>query len=147
MANIPLAGQSDAYKKAGALLFGLDPTQLQQAKELGYDFSKTSLLESALAGRLLNLDDTMRRQLDEQSERRLREAKAAQELGKESLAETAKYQMLFDIPRYISQSFSNQAMLNVLGARNAAEAMSTTLASYPRSQFASYPFQPQKYFS
>jgi len=146
MANIPLAGQSDAYKKAGAL-FGLDPAQLQQAKELGYDFSKTNLLESAIAGRLLNLDETMRRQLDEQSERRLREARAAQELGKESLAETAKYQMLFNIPQGISQAFGTQAMLNLLGARSATDALATTLANYPRAQFASYQFQPQSYLS
>lgn len=146
MGNIPLAGQSGAYKKAGAL-FGLDPAQLQQAKELGYDFSKTTPLESAIAGRLLNLDETMRRQLDEQSERRLREARAAQELGKESLAETAKYQMLFNIPQGISQAFGTQAMLNLLGARSANEALSTTLASYPRAQFASYQFQPQSYLS
>jgi len=65
----------------------------------------------------------------------------------ELMKQAAPYKLLFDIPQTISQSFSNQAMLNVLGARNAAEAMSTTLASYPRSQFASYPFQPQKYFS
>jgi len=146
MANIPLAGQSDAYKKAGAL-FGLDPAQLRQAKELGYDFSKTSPLESAIAGRLLNLDETMRRQLDEQSERRLREARAAQELGKESLAETAKYQMLFNIPQGISQAFGTQAMLNLLGARSATDALATTLANYPRAQFASYQFQPQSYLS
>jgi len=65
----------------------------------------------------------------------------------ELMKQAAPYKLLFDIPQTISQSFSNQATLNVLGARNAAEAMSTTLASYPRSQFASYPFQPQKYFS
>jgi len=65
----------------------------------------------------------------------------------ELMKQAAPYKLLFDIPQTISQSFGNQATLNVLGARNAAEAMSTTLASYPRSQFASYPFQPQKYFS
>ena len=146
MANFPLAGQSNAYQKAGAL-FGLDPAQLQQAKELGYDFSKTSPLESALTSRILNLDASIDQQLNQQSERRLREAKAAQELGKESLAETAKYQMLFNIPQSISQAFGNQAMLNLLGARNATEALSTTLANYPRAQFASYQFQPQSYLS
>lgn len=144
MANIPLAGQNDVYRKAGAL-FGLDLAQMQKAKDLGFDFSKTGPLEAALANRLLNIDETTERLLESQSERRLREAKAAQELGKESLAETAKYQMLFNVPQGISQAFGNQAMLNLLGARSATEALSTTLANYPRAQFASYQFQPQSY--
>ena len=55
--------------------------------------------------------------------------------------------MLFNIPQSISQAFGNQAMLNLLGARSATEALSTTLANYPRAQFASYQFQPQSYLS
>jgi len=146
MADIKLAGNSDAYQKANAL-FGLDFDQLQRAKSLGFDFSKSSPLEAALANRLLNIDETTERLLNKQSERRLQEAKAAQELGKESLAETAKYQMMFNIPQGISQAFGNQAMLNLLGARSATEALSTTLANYPRAQFAAYQFQPQSYLS
>jgi hypothetical protein len=78
---------------------------------------------------------------------REQEARRAQELGKESVQEAFKYSTLANIPKTIAQSFGNIAAMNVLGARNATEAMATTLASYPRASFASAPFQPQKYFS
>jgi len=66
---------------------------------------------------------------------------------KEQMKEAGKYKMLFDIPQGISQAFGNQAMLNLLGARSATEALATTLANYPRAQFTSYQFQPQSYLS
>jgi len=69
------------------------------------------------------------------------------EFQKEQMKEAGKYKMLFDIPANISQAFGTQAMLNLLGARSANEALSTTLASYPRAQFAAYQFQPQSYLS
>ena len=71
----------------------------------------------------------------------------AQGLGKESVKEAYKYSTLANIPKTIAQSFGNIAAMNVLGARNATEAMAQTLASYPRASFTSVPFQPQKYLS
>jgi len=78
---------------------------------------------------------------------REREARRAQELGKESVREAFKYSTLANIPKTIAQSFGNITAMNVLGARNATEAMAQTLASYPRASFTSVPFQPQKYLS
>jgi hypothetical protein len=77
---------------------------------------------------------------------REREARRAQELGKESLRTAFPYAMLANIPKTISQGFGNIAAMNVLGARNATEAMAATLTAYPRAQFSSFNFQPQKYF-
>jgi muconolactone delta-isomerase len=78
---------------------------------------------------------------------REQEARRAQELGKESVQEAFKYSTLANIPKTIAQSFGNIAAMNVLGARNATEAMAQTLASYPRASFPAVPYQPQKYFS
>ena len=57
------------------------------------------------------------------------------------------YLMAREIPRQISEGFGNAAMIKVLGARNASEAMNQTLASYPRLNVQMTSFQPQKYFS
>jgi hypothetical protein len=57
------------------------------------------------------------------------------------------YLMAREIPRQISEGFGNAAMIKVLGARNASEAMNQTLASYPRLNLQATSFQPQKYFS
>lgn len=57
------------------------------------------------------------------------------------------YLMAREIPRQIAEGFGNAAMIKVLGARNASEAMNQTLASYPRLNLQATSFQPQKYFS
>lgn len=76
-----------------------------------------------------------------------RQALRAQQLGQESARTAFGYEMLGRIPDTISQSFGNQAMLNVLGARSVADAYNQALQAYPRPQFASMSYQPQKYFS
>ena len=57
------------------------------------------------------------------------------------------YLMARKIPDQIAEGFGNAAMIRVLGARNASEAMNQTLASYPRLNLQATSFQPQKYFS
>jgi hypothetical protein len=73
------------------------------------------------------------------------EARRAQELGKESVQEAFKYSTLAKLPKQISEGFGNQAMLTVLGARSAVDAMNQTLASYPQMSFAMTPFRAEKY--
>lgn len=84
--------------------------------------------------------------LDELGRFREQEARRAQELGKESLREAAKYSMLTSLPKTISQSFGNIAAMNLLGSQAATDTFARTLASYPRAQFSTYQFQPEKYF-
>ena len=78
---------------------------------------------------------------------REREARRAQELGKESLKEGFKYSMLASIPKTIAQSFANISAMNLQGGQNVTDTFSRTLASYPRSQFNTPNIQYQKYFS
>ena len=66
---------------------------------------------------------------------------------KARMKEAFPYLMAREIPRQISEGFGNAAMIKVLGARNASEAMNQTLASYPRLNLQATSFQPQKYFS
>jgi hypothetical protein len=76
------------------------------------------------------------------------QARAAQELGKESIEKAYHYSTLAKLPQQISEGFGAQAALNILGARSAVDAMNQTLQAYPRMSFASVPYQgPQKYFS
>lgn len=84
--------------------------------------------------------------LDELGRFREQEARRAQELGKESLREAAKYSMLTGLPKTISQSFGNMAAMNLYAGQAVADTFAKTLANYPRAQFASYQFQPEKYF-
>lgn len=77
---------------------------------------------------------------------REREARRAQELGKESVGTAAKYSMLANIPKTIAQSFGNIAAMNLYGGRAIPETFANTLANYPRPQFSQYQYQPEKYF-
>jgi hypothetical protein len=76
-----------------------------------------------------------------------RQARRAQELGKESIGEAFKYSMLSNIPKQIAAGFGNQAALTVLGARSAVDAMNETMRARTPLSFASAPYQVQKYFS
>jgi hypothetical protein len=148
MADMKFAGNSDAYRKANAL-FGLDVDQLQKAKDLGFDFSKSSPLDMALVNRVLNLDETTDRILDKQSQRRLQEAKAAQLLGKESLAETAKYKLLLDLPAQITTAYALPGAIEAQGAANVAGIMAEAGAAIPdlvSYQRAPYAYTPIRYF-
>jgi len=84
--------------------------------------------------------------LQEVEEFREREARRAQELGKESVREAFKYSMLGNLPKTIAQSFGNMAAMNLYAGQAVSDTFAKTLANYPRAQFASYQFQPEKYF-
>jgi len=70
----------------------------------------------------------------------------AQGLGKESVKEAYKYSTLANIPKTIAQGFGNIAATNLYAGQAVADTFAKTLANYPRAQFASYQFQPEKYF-
>ena len=66
---------------------------------------------------------------------------------KARMKEAFPYLMAREIPRQISEGFSNQAALTVLGARSAVDAMNETMRARTPLAFASAPYQSQKYFS
>ena len=70
----------------------------------------------------------------------------AQSLGKESVETAYKYSTLANIPKTIAQSFGNIAATNLYGGQAIADTLAKTMGQYPRAQFASYQFQPEKYF-
>lgn len=111
----------------------------QRAIESGIEAQSTLQTISPLLPKQYSLEE-----LEAAEERR---ARRAQEIGKESLQEGFKYAMMAGIPKTIAQSFGNIASMQVLGARNATDALAATLASYPRPNFTSINFQPQKYLS
>jgi hypothetical protein len=81
-------------------------------------------------------------------EKRAQELQAKLTYDKEQMKQAFPYLMAREIPRQISEGFSNQAAMTVLGARSAVDAMNQTLQAYPKMSFASVPYQgPQKYFS
>jgi len=65
---------------------------------------------------------------------------------KEKAERDFKYGMIANIPQTISQSLGNVAALNALAGREITSAYSNTLANYPRPQFSTFNFQPEKYF-
>jgi hypothetical protein len=65
---------------------------------------------------------------------------------KEKAERDFKNKMIADIPQTISQSLGNVAALNALAGREITSAYSNTLANYPRPQFSTFNFQPEKYF-
>lgn len=136
----PLAGQNDILNRAQGLFndprFKALPESVQQTMSLipvvqafNYDDPK------AFDQRMQSLEGM-----------REREARRAQELGKESVNEAFKYTTLANIPKTIAQSFGNIAAMNLLGGQSVANTFSNTLAAYPRPQFSQYQFQPEKYF-
>lgn len=60
--------------------------------------------------------------------------------------ERFQYGMLASIPGMIAQGFGNIAATNLYAGQAVADTFAKTLASYPKPQFASYQFQPEKYF-
>jgi hypothetical protein len=80
-------------------------------------------------------------------EKREQELKAKLAYDKEQMKQAFPYLMAREIPRQISEGFGNQAMLNVLGARNTVDAMNQTLQAYPRMSFQTSGFNPQRYLS
>ena len=68
------------------------------------------------------------------------------EYEKQRDKERFTYGMLASIPQTISQSYGNIAAMNLAAGQSATDAAARTLAAYPRAQFSSINFQPQKYF-
>ena len=127
----------------------LDPRFLRLSDEEKNKLRQRSLetqMEAASTAAALAPFTPQQYSLDELGAFREREARRAQELGKESLQEAYKYTTLANIPKTIAQSFGNIAAMNVLGARNATEAMATTLQAYPRISPVNIQFQESKYF-
>ena len=136
-----LAGESDALEKAtkffGDLRFKELPANVQEA------YSLLPLIQGA-GDQAEDLNKT-REKLKMYDEYYGSQARRAQELGKESVGEAFKYSMLANIPKQISEGFSNQAALTVLGARSAVDAMNQTLSAYPRMSFPMTQFRAEKY--
>ena len=86
-------------------------------------------------------------ELDRMGSFQERQARVAQELGKDSVQKAYQYSALAKIPQQIAEGFGSQAALNVLGARNAVEAMNQTLTAYPKLNFSMTPFRAEKYLS
>jgi len=137
------AGQSDALEKAKK--FFLDPRFKELPATVQEAYSLLPLIQG-VGDQSEDLNKT-REKLKMYDEYYGSQARRAQELGKESVGEAFKYSMLANIPKQISEGFGNAAMIKVLGARNASEAMNQTLANYPRLNLQATSFQPQKYFS
>lgn len=95
---------------------------------------------SSEIGMLLNYAERMA-----SPEKREQELKAKLAYDKEQMKQAFPYLMAREIPRQISEGFSNQAAMTVLGARSAVDAMNQTLASYPQMSFPMTPFRAEKY--
>ena len=77
-------------------------------------------------------------------EKREQELQAKLAFDKKQMELAFPYLMARKIPDQIAEGFGNAAMIRVLGARNASEAMNQTLASYPRFNLQATSFQHQK---
>lgn len=77
---------------------------------------------------------------------REQEARRAQELGKESVAEAFKYSMLANIPKTIAQSFQNIANTNLYAGQAITGTVADTLRAYPQVSFPAFQYAPQRYF-
>jgi hypothetical protein len=97
---------------------------------------------SSEIGLLLNYAERMA-----SPEKREQELKAKLAYDKEQMKQAFPYLMAREIPRQISEGFAQNAALNVLGARNAVEAMNQTLTAYPKLNFSMTPFRAEKYLS
>jgi hypothetical protein len=89
--------------------------------------------------------DALRRSFDPNYQKETLKNKLAYD--KEQMKQAFPYLMAREIPRQISEAYSNQAAMTVLGARSAVDAMNETLRARPPMSFASVPYQYQKYFS
>ena len=127
----------EAYKNDLASLSGFSPEErlfaLKQKYSSSDDASFQNLLNKVFE---LNTPQAIRERVQIQSE-----------LDKERMKEAGKYKMLFGIPETISQTFGNQATMNVLGARSITDAYNAALQAYPNTQFATTAYNPRSYFS
>ena len=96
-----------------------------------------------------NFEDTITEMIRRQADPDYRKEVMADKLAydKEQMKQAFPYLMAREIPRQIAEGFGSQAALNVLGARNAVEAMNQTLTAYPKLNFSMAPFRAEKYLS
>ena len=140
--SFQFAGNSDALEKANKF-FG-DPNFQKLPASVQEAFAMVPILQSMGAQQSVV---PSQEELDRMGSFQERQARLAQELGKESVQKAYQYSTLAKIPQQIAEGFGSQAALNVLGARNAVEAMNQTLTAYPKLNFSMTPFRAEKYLS
>tara|TARA_R110000868_G_scaffold118572_1_gene314434 strand:- start:916 stop:1347 length:432 start_codon:yes stop_codon:yes gene_type:complete len=140
--SFQLAGNSDILEKANKF-FG-DPNFQKLPASVQETFAMMPIIQGLSSQQSVV---PTQEELDRMSRFQQEQARYSQELGKESVEKAYQYSTLANIPKQIAEGFGNAAMIKVLGARNASEAMNQTLASYPRLNLQVTSFQPQKYFS
>jgi mannosyltransferase OCH1-like enzyme len=138
----PLAGQNSNVNKMRDIM--KDITADPEFKTYSPEVQQMLLFGGVLGARPSEIPTE--EELQRMEGFREREARRAQELGKEANREAFKYSMLANIPKTIAQSFGNISAMNLYAGQSIPEAFSKTLANYPRAQFSSYQFQPEKYF-
>ena len=140
--SFQLAGNSDALEKANKFFtnpnFQKLPASVQEA------FAMVPILQSMGSQQSVV---PSQEEYDRSFEFQERQARLAQELGKESVKKAYQYSTLANLPKQISEGFGNQAALNILGARSAVDAMNQTLQAYPKMSFQTSAFNPQRYLS
>jgi hypothetical protein len=95
------------------------------------------------------IDDLLARYLERGLDPNAKKEDLANKLAydKEQMKQAFPYLMAREIPRQISEGFSQNAAMTVLGARSAVDAMNQTLAAYPQMNFPMTPFRAEKYLS
>ena len=167
MPNTPLAGTNPLFPGTiqgfGQLNMGEMPPYLQNAQKewaarqqailakggdtaaaLGMATSGKSPSEMYLESLLRREESAIARQGRKEDINALIEQKRA--FDKEKSEREFKYNMLASIPQTISQSFGNIAAMNLAAGQGIADTYARTLGNYPRPNFTSFNYQPQKYF-
>jgi len=140
--SFQFAGNSDALEKANKF-FG-DPNFQKLPASVQEAFAMVPILQGLSSQQSVV---PTQEELDRMSRFQQEQARYSQELGKESVEKAYQYSTLANIPKQIAEGFGSQAALNVLGARNAVEAMNQTLTAYPKLNFPMTPFRAEKYLS
>lgn len=140
--SFQLAGNSDILEKANKF-FG-DPNFQKLPASVQETFAMMPIIQGLSSQQSVV---PTQEELDRMSRFQQEQARYSQELGKESVEKAYQYSTLANIPKQIAEGFGSQAALNVLGARNAVEAMNQTLTAYPKLNFPMTPFRAEKYLS
>ena len=140
--SFQFAGNSDVLEKANKF-FG-DPNFQKLPASVQETFAMMPIIQGLSSQQSVV---PTQEELDRMSRFQQEQARYSQELGKESVEKAYQYSTLANIPKQIAEGFGSQAALNVLGARNAVEAMNQTLTAYPKLNFPMTPFRAEKYLS
>jgi hypothetical protein len=135
-----------------AISSSFNPVDYYKSLEGLPESTRNSLLLQEVNNRSSNKigeDDTLLKILDKFSDPLRQKETLNNQLAydKARMKEAFPYLMAREIPRQISEGFSNQAAMTVLGARSAVDAMNETMRARTPLSFASAPYQVQKYFS